>query len=58
MGAAMLAGRAAGVWTDGELNRLQAIDREFSPAMEEAQRTRLMHKWHKAVERSRAWAED
>ena len=58
MGAAMLAGRATGVWTDGELNRLQAIDREFSPAMEEAHRTRLMHKWHKAVERSRAWAED
>ena len=58
LGAAMLAGRAAGVWTDGDLNRLQAIDREFNPEMDELQRTRLMHKWHRAVERSKGWAED
>ncbi len=58
LGAAMLAGRAVGVWTDGDLNRLQAIDREFTPAMDEAQRVRLMHKWHRAVERSKGWAEE
>lgn len=58
MGAAMLAGRAAGVWTDADLSRLQAIDREFTPAMDEAERARLLHKWRRAVERSRNWAED
>ena len=58
MGAAMLAGRAVGVWTDADLGRLQAADREFVPAMEEHERTRLLHKWHRAVERSRAWAEE
>ena len=56
MGAAMLAGRAVGLWKDGDLRGLQAIDREFSPAMGSAQRECLLRHWHRAVERSKAWA--
>ncbi|MDO4867300.1 MAG: glycerol kinase GlpK [Clostridia bacterium] len=58
MGAAMLAGRAVGLWTDEDLKNLQAVDREFTPRMDEYERRRLLHKWRRAVERSRAWAED
>ena len=58
MGAAMLAGRAVGAWTDGDLQRLQAIDREFAPRMGEAERRHLTHMWRKAVERSKGWAEE
>jgi len=57
MGAAMLAGRATGVWTDADLSRLQAVDREFEPAMDEAARTKLLNDWHRAVERSKGWEE-
>ena len=58
MGAAMLAGRAVGMWTDSDLKSLQAVDREFSPEMDEARRAALLHDWHRAVERSRGWAEE
>ena len=58
LGAAMLAGRAVGAWTDGDLSRLQAIDREFTPGMDELHRSKLMHNWRRAVERSKGWAEE
>lgn len=57
MGAAMLAGRATGIWTDADLRRLQATDREFHPQMGEVERNRLMSCWHRAVERSKGWIE-
>ena len=58
MGAAMLAGRAVGLWTDGDLRNLQSVDREFIPAMDERQRAQLLRHWHRAVERSKGWAEE
>lgn len=58
MGAAMLAGRAVGQWSDADLMRLQAVDREFSPQMDELERRRLLHNWRKAVERSKGWVEE
>ena len=58
MGAAMLAGRAVGLWTDGDLRNLQSVDREFIPAMDDRQRAMLLRHWHKAVERSKGWAEE
>jgi len=58
MGAAMLAGRAVGLWTDSDLRNLQSVDREFIPAMDERQRALLLHHWHRAVERSKGWAEE
>jgi len=57
MGAAMLAGRAVGLWTDGDLNGLQSVDREFTPAMDEKCRAALLHHWRRAVERSKGWAD-
>ena len=56
LGAAMLAGRAVGFWTDADLARLQAVDREFTPAMNAAERAALLRRWHRAVERSKGWA--
>ena len=56
-GAAMMAGLATGVWTVADLNELGGIDREFSPAMTEDQRQHLLRQWHRAVERSKGWAE-
>jgi len=58
MGAAMLAGRAVGLWTDNDLRNLQSVDREFIPAMDERQRALLLRHWHRAVERSKGWAEE
>lgn len=58
MGAAMLAGRAVGLWTDGDLRNLQSVDREFIPAMDERHRALLLRHWHRAVERSKGWAEE
>ena len=49
---------AVGLWTEGDLKKLQSVDRAFSPAMDEARRARLLHDWHRAVERSRRWAEE
>ena len=58
MGAAMLAGRAVGAWTDRELQELVKPDREFAPNMDEAERQRLLRRWRKAIEKSRTWAEE
>jgi len=58
MGAAMLAGRAVGLWTDNDLRNLQSVDREFIPVMDERQRALLLHHWRRAVERSKGWAEE
>ena len=58
LGAAMLAGRAVGVWDDRQLANLQSVSREFMPLMDGAQRERLTRQWHKAVERASGWAED
>jgi len=57
MGAAMLAGRAVALWNDADLSRLQAADRQFTASMGEAEREKLLRSWHRAVERSKGWAE-
>ena len=58
MGAAMLAGRAVGIWNDAQLKNLLQPDREFVPNMDEAARVRLLRQWGRAVECSRGWARD
>ena len=58
MGAAMLAGRAVGLWNDRDLRILPQPDREFQPNMDEAQRKRLLRQWTRAVECSRGWARE
>ncbi len=58
-GAASLAGLATGVWgSTDELASIRAVDRRFAPAMDPLRREELMRGWHRAVERSRGWAED
>ena len=56
LGAAYLAGLAAGVWKDrAELSRLWRCDTTFSPAMDARHRECLLADWHRAVERCRGW---
>jgi glycerol kinase len=58
LGAAYLAGLAVGFWKDpGEVRALWREDLVFSPRMEESRRERLLAGWHKAVGRSRSWAD-
>ena len=58
LGAAYLAGLATGVWKDrGEIRSLWHCNMTFAPQMDEAERTRLLSGWHKAVGRSCDWAE-
>ena len=58
LGAAYLAGLAAGVWDSPDQIREQwELERRFAPSMEEEERQRLFLQWHRAVERSRNWAE-
>ncbi len=58
-GAASMAGLATGFWGSlVELKAIRAVDRRFAPAMEPERRATLLRGWHRAVERSRGWAED
>jgi glycerol kinase len=53
LGAAMLAGIAAGVWrSDRELKALRKLDRAFRPRMKAAERERLVAGWRDAVSRT------
>ena len=56
LGAAYLAGLAVGYW-DGfeDVTKNWALDREFRPAMDAAERERLYAGWKKAVSRSLDW---
>jgi glycerol kinase len=59
LGAAYLAGLAVGYWKDfDDVARNWALDREFTPAMEEARRQKLTRGWERAVQRSLGWAKD
>lgn len=56
LGAAYLAGLAVGFWKDlDEIKQAREIERTFSPAMGEEERTKLLAGWHKAVDRSKKW---
>jgi glycerol kinase len=58
LGAAYLAGIAAGVWGSAdEVHSRWKCDCTFKPRMEEALRKQLIAGWDKAVDRSRNWAE-
>ena len=59
LGAAYLAGLAVGYWqsTDDVLKNW-SVDREFMPALTEAERTRRIQGWNKAVRCSYGWAKE
>jgi glycerol kinase len=57
LGAAMLAGLAAGVWGSlDDLGRAWTLEREFVPAMSVSERDERYAKWKEAVARARGWA--
>ena len=59
LGAAYLAGLAVGYWSDlDEIAANWQVDKEFVPQMAAEEREKLYRGWKRAVERSRAWAEE
>ncbi|HEX4298051.1 MAG TPA: glycerol kinase, partial [Devosia sp.] len=53
LGAAWLAGWKAGVWPDARgFAKRWALDRQFNPAMETAERKRKLAGWRDAVRRT------
>jgi glycerol kinase len=58
LGAAYLAGLATGVWDSPEIVASQwSVDRTFEPQISVDQREVMIAGWHKAVKRSKAWAD-
>jgi glycerol kinase len=58
LGAAYLAGLAAGIWPSRDSIRAnQRLDRRFHPELDSASRQGLLSGWRRAVERSRAWSQ-
>jgi len=59
LGAALLAGLGAGVWTDlGELTELRQTEKTFTPQLEGAGRKSRREQWSKAVQRAGHWEEN
>ncbi len=57
LGAAYLAGLAVGLWEDtAEIQKNRAVERIFTPQMDEARRNELYAGWKKAVTCSMGWA--
>ena len=58
LGAAYLAGLAVGVWKDQEeIKKLWICDQKFDSNMTNDIKEKLLADWHRAVARSRGWAE-
>ncbi len=58
LGAAYLAGLAAGVWKDtDEIAALREIDKIFIASNQSADRDNLLKQWHRAIERAQSWVE-
>ena len=55
-GAAALAGLSSGLWSREALVAGRRIDREFRPALGEADRQAAQARWASAVERALGWA--
>lgn len=59
LGAAYLAGLAVGYWKDlEELKALSETEKIFTPSLDMELVNHYVHYWHKAVERTKNWAED
>lgn len=58
LGAAYLAGLAVGFWEDTNQTKTQwQEDKRFEPEMSADQASALLHKWNRAVEKSKGWIE-
>ena len=58
LGAAMLAGRAVGLWDDKALRTLASRTQEFTPRMSGDVRAELYRGWKRAVKRAMNWVEE
>jgi glycerol kinase len=59
LGAAYLAGLAVNYWRDiNEVRQQWQMDRTFSPQIEAGDTLSLIKGWHRAVNASKAWAND
>ena len=59
LGAAYLAGLAVGYWKSlDDVKNNWAVDKGFSPAMDEQKRCDLLKGWNKAVKCALMWGED
>ena len=59
LGAAYLAGLAAGYWKDrDEIRENWQLGRRFEPVMDSGERKKLLSGWQRAVRCARLWAED
>jgi glycerol kinase len=57
LGAAYLAGIAEGIWpTPADAAAAWRAEATFEPTIDAAERTTRMETWHRAIDRSRAWA--
>jgi glycerol kinase len=57
LGAAYLAGIATGVWEVEQVGEMWREGARYEPRMGTAEREALLAEWHRALERSRGWAE-
>jgi glycerol kinase len=58
LGAAFLAGLAVGYWKDMDaLQSLWEAEQSYNPTMDKEKVEKLLHFWHKAVDRSQDWLE-
>ena len=59
LGAAYLAGLAVGYWSSlDDVRNNWAVDRIFTPELDEEKRRKLLHGWHKAVKCALLWGEE
>ncbi len=58
LGAACLAGLAAGFWKEGELEARWLREKTFRPEMEEGRVAELKRDWRKAVDRAKGWSKE
>jgi glycerol kinase len=57
LGAAYLAGIATGVWSRDRVAEMWSEAARYEPSMGEDERRSLLAEWHRALERSRGWAD-
>ncbi len=57
LGAAMLAGKAVGLWTMNDLSNLWRSEARFTPNASSETRETISRQWKRAVERAKGWAE-
>jgi glycerol kinase len=55
LGAAYLAGVATGLWSEEDTASMWREAARYEPTMRDDEREKLLHGWHRAVERSRGW---